>query len=421
MLDRQTRRILFLEKVIMMPVKAALVFLSVLFVWTPQDDFHFVTHRFLFYQSVLYAFANVIFYIILSLSGARGWSASSVRVCAFLLAIIDNLYVCFLIPLTGGLESPLYWLFPGLIIRTALDFPDIRRQGVISLAFCVFYGTVVYLTEREPEMFVKEVFYLKLIVMMLLSVCCYGIYNIIMRNVERARDEAELELRRQKIHAVQRMAAEVAHGLKNPLAIINNAIYYLARHFPDGRADLEEHAGIVRDELKRADRILSQVMNYSKLSSLKLVKLDVNRVLNQTIEELRFGNVYPAIGVVRNLARELPRIFWDEGHLKQIFSNLLLNAAEAMGENAAGGGLIRISTVLLPDGAIAVAFEDNGNGIEKSDIARIFDPFFTTKDKGTGLGLSIVKSIVETYDGTIEVSSAKGRGSTFTVVIPVRT
>lgn len=403
----------------MMPVKTAFLVFSFMFFFAPEQDFRILSKHFFFYQSILYVIANLIFFIILTWAQVRQWALRTVKIAAFFLAIIDNLYISFLIPLTGGLESPIYWIYSGLLIRNAANFPDIRQQGIINLAFCVFYGTAVYLSEKESELFLEEVFYLKIIVLVLVSICCYGLNILLQKKVVQFEDARELQLRREKIHAVQRLAGEIAHGLKNPLSIINNSAYHLEKHLPLTHPDLVNQAGIIRDEIHRADKILSQIMNYSKLSNVYLVKLNINDVLERTIKELHPETAFPNVAFIKKFEKKLPSVFFDDGHLKQIFSNLILNAAEAVLENPNKAGAVTISTSISGHQNLVISFSDNGIGMTQEQINKIFNAFFTTKEKGTGLGLSIVKNIIETYDGTIEVSSTQGVGTTFTVKLPI--
>jgi signal transduction histidine kinase len=416
--DQHIRRILIVEKMIMMPVKAAFLLLSFLFFWAPDQMFHIISKSFFFYQSVLYFLANVIFYAILTWAQSRQWSLAAIKTSAFLIAIIDNLYLSFLIPLTGGLESPIYWIYSGLMIRNAVNFPLIREQGLINLAFCVFYGSAVYFSERESDLFLKEVFYLRIIVLVLVSICCWGIYVLIQRRVKAKEEEQELQLRREKIHAIRRIAGDIAHGLKNPLSIINNAAYYLLKH--DLNGNMKNQLEIIQEEIKRSNKILSQIMDYSKLSNVKLIKLNVNEVLKGVMDEVYPETTFPGVRFEKKFQKRLPSVFFDEGHLKQIFSNLLINAAEAIVVKNGGNGVLTVYTELGEDKELMIRFVDDGLGIDSEVMSKIFNPFFTTKQNGTGLGLSIAKNLVETYDGDIQVRSEKGKGSTFLVRLPVR-
>ncbi len=418
--DSNIRRILFVEKVLM-PVKGAFLLFSMLFFLAPDQEFKLLTKHFFLYQSLLYFIANVIFFFILSWAQVRQWAQTIIKIAAFLLSIIDNLFLSFLIPLTGGLESPLYWIYCGLIVRNAINFPKIQEQGVINLIFCLFYGSIVFFTERESTLFLEEIFYLRIIVLILVSVCCWGIYALIQRKELELEEQRELHLRQEKIHAIRRLAGEIAHGIKNPLSIINNASYYLQKHIPHDNEDLKKHVEIIREEILRSDNILNQIMNYSKLSSVKLVKININQALEKTLQEIHFETYFPNIKIEKNFQKKLPLFFFDEGHLHQILLNLILNASEAVKEKKekSENGVLILSTGLEEKGNLVISISDNGIGIDSRSMEKIFNPFFTTKEKGTGLGLSIVKNLVETYDGSIRVQSQKGKGSTFIIELPI--
>ncbi len=418
--DRNIRRILFVEKVLM-PVKGAFLLFSLLFFLAPDQEFKLLTKHFFLYQSLLYFIANAIFFFILSWAQVRQWAQTIIKISAFLLSIIDNLFLSFLIPLTGGLESPLYWIYCGLIVRNAINFPKIQEQGAINLIFCLFYGGIVFFTERESSLFFEEIFYLRIIVLILVSICCWGIYALIQRKALELEEQRELHLRQEKIHAIRRLAGEIAHGIKNPLSIINNASYYLEKHISNDNEDLRKHVEIIREEILRSDNILNQIMNYSKLSSVKLTKININQALEKTLQEIHFDTYFPQMKIERNFQKKLPLFFFDEGHLHQILSNLILNAAEAIKEkkDKLVDGTLTLSTGLKENGYLVISISDNGIGIDSKSLDKIFNPFFTTKEKGTGLGLSIVKNLVETYDGSIRAQSEKDKGSTFIIELPI--
>ena len=413
-LDRQLRRILVVEKLLILPVKIGFLLITLLFFSAPEQVFGVFTKPFFFYQTILYVVANIIFYSVVQWAQIHQWSAGSIKVSVFFISVIDSLYLTFLIPLTGGLDSPIYWIYSGLMVRNAVNFPNVRQQGLLNLAFCLFYGAVVYFSEKEPELFLSEVFYLKMIVLVLISLCGYGIYALFQERAILAADEREKNLRNQRIFAMERLAGEIAHGLKNPLSIINNASYFLEKKITED--DVRNHVRVIREEVARSDKILSQIMNYSKLSAVKVEKVNINQAINSVIDELRLETAFPGVKVERILYKGLPSIFLDRGHLRQVLSNLIINSAEAINEKSDHKGVIRIKTDSVADESIRVMISDDGVGMDDETRKKVFEPFYTTKDKGTGLGLSIVKNIVETYDGVIKVDSEPGKGTSFEIL-----
>jgi two-component system NtrC family sensor kinase len=145
--------------------------------------------------------------------------------------------------------------------------------------------------------------------------------------------------------------------------------------------------------------------------------VDLNKVLEDTLFLVTKQALFFNIKLVQNLAPDLPRVLADGSQFQQVFMNILMNAVQAMDER----GTITIVTRSCNPKCVEVAISDTGQGIPPEQIDRIFDPFFTTKasGKGTGLGLSIAYGIVTTHHGTISVQSEVGKGSTFTIRMPI--
>ena len=135
------------------------------------------------------------------------------------------------------------------------------------------------------------------------------------------------------------------------------------------------------------------------------------------IEELSPSIAAKKIMIDQRLTYDLPSLFIDQVQLKQVFSNLLLNACDAVDE----GGRIVVTTSYGDNDSILIEVKDSGTGMDEETQARIFEPFYTTKNEGTGLGLSIVNNVVLAYGGDVSMESEKGKGSTFLVKLPVRT
>ncbi len=144
----------------------------------------------------------------------------------------------------------------------------------------------------------------------------------------------------------------------------------------------------------------------------------MNRVLEECISLVANQALFHNIKIVKNLASALPPVLMDPSQMQQVFMNMIINAAEAMN----GNGQLTLTTRHVPtEGAVEIEFTDTGHGIKEEDLDRIFDPFFTTKEvgHGTGLGLAISYGIVKEHKGTITVQSEVGRGTTFTIRLPV--
>ncbi|MDQ7839971.1 MAG: cache domain-containing protein [bacterium] len=215
------------------------------------------------------------------------------------------------------------------------------------------------------------------------------------------------------------LAAGVAHELNNPLqGIVAFTHLLLEKAPPEGQ--LRETLGKVVDQAGRCRDIVRGLLDYARPVKPHKRPSDVNSLLQQCVSLVENQAQFHNIQVVKELQEGLPLAVVDPSQIQQVFMNVIINAAEAMG----GVGRLALSTRTDPDGGhLEVTITDTGNGIRPEDLERIFDPFFTTKDQGhgTGLGLSISFGIVKEHGGTILVESEVGKGTSFMVRLPVKT
>jgi PAS domain S-box-containing protein len=234
------------------------------------------------------------------------------------------------------------------------------------------------------------------------------------RELERRRVEQQL-FESEKLAAVGRLAASIAHEVNNPLEAIKNALY-LMESSADGDKNLR-FLEIARKETERVSHIIRQMLGFARRSG-EVDWVDVNQLLEETLVLLEKKMKQLKIRVTRNFDESLPKVRARADQLRQVFLNLIINAQQAI----SGGGEINIATsryeqALQP--SIIVQLSDSGSGITEDDLTRIFDPFFSTGKKGTGLGLWVTQDIVRQHGGRIEVSSEVGRGTVFTIVLQV--
>jgi PAS domain S-box-containing protein len=234
------------------------------------------------------------------------------------------------------------------------------------------------------------------------------------RELERRRVEQQL-FESEKLAAVGRLAASIAHEVNNPLEAIKNALYLMESGAEDGKNS--RFLEIARKETERVSHIIRQMLGFARRSG-EVDSVDVNQLLEETLVLLEKKMKQLKIRVNRNFDESLPKIRARADQLRQVFLNLIINAQQAI----TGGGEITISTsryeqALQP--SIIVKLSDSGVGINQDDLTRIFDPFFSTGKKGTGLGLWVTQDIVRQHGGRIEVSSEVGRGTVFTIVLQV--
>jgi signal transduction histidine kinase len=228
-------------------------------------------------------------------------------------------------------------------------------------------------------------------------------------------ESQEYALRQEQLRSTGRLAAEVAHQLKNPLSIINNASFTLQRGVEDER--LGTQVRIIRDEIERADRIINDLMGYSKLIEGQVEKLNVVDELERAIKQVFPPGGKTGIRLRRGYAQSLPALLAQRVHVEEIFVNLLQNAREAMQDR----GNIWITASYAEGYSILVTVRDDGPGIPEEYRERIFEAYFTTKEHGSGVGMAVIKNNVEMYGGSVVVESHVGRGSAFTLRFPGRT
>ena len=230
-------------------------------------------------------------------------------------------------------------------------------------------------------------------------------------NEELVQTQEEM-VHREKLAILGQLAGGVGHELRNPLGAIKNAAYFLNMALEQPEPEVKETLDILDREVTTSERIISSLLDFARPKPPTRQKVDINSVVQETLSR---AGVPGNVKVVSQLDETLPAILADSDQLGQVFGNIILNAVQAMPE---GGQLVVKSEVPSPEWA-AISFADTGAGIPKGDLKKLFEPLFTTKAKGIGLGLAVTKTIVEGHKGTIEVQSEVGKGSTFTVKLPI--
>jgi len=236
---------------------------------------------------------------------------------------------------------------------------------------------------------------------------------------ELERSQAQL-VQAEKLAAMGRLTASIAHELNNPLQAVQNCLHLtLNRKLAEEKQ--RHYLTLAQEEVERLIDIVSRMLDFYRPSRGQRSATDVNElienVLALTAKKLQRGNVT----VYRQLARDLPHIHVVADQIKQVFLNMVINAIEAMPK---GGQLI--VTSCLENGKVKqvkewlrVSFADNGTGLKTEELRHIFEPFYTTKTHGTGLGLSVSYGIVERHGGHIDVKSIPGKGTLFSVRLPL--
>ncbi|MCU0786910.1 MAG: ATP-binding protein [Verrucomicrobia bacterium] len=333
---------------------------------------------------------------------APRFPAALTRGTIIFLSLLDALFLAGLTLITGGYDSILYWAFVVLLLRNLFTIPLSPVQLLIQACTAGCYvlagvgDFVLAATVDEPTRLLlglewaqrgtaAEVMLVRTVLLALVALCGFGVQLLLERQRRAEAEAREHQLREGQLKSAGRLAAEIAHQLKNPLAIINNTVFNLQR------------------------RLGSEPQLQGRVE-----RLDAAELLEEAAGETFPPGAGFQVALKRSYAPGLPPVMMQREHLKTVLLNLLTNAREATGTS----GLIQLKTRAPAGGGVEIVVADSGPGIPREQQARIFEAYYTTKPKGTGLGLAIAKSNVELYGGTLRVESELGKGSEFTLFLP---
>ncbi len=436
--SRQIQRILAVERDVVLPVKLILV-VFLFFAVFHADWFVVLTVPMMTSQFVRIVLNSYfVAYIGFSLLGA--WVVlgagrvplKALRVTVVTTCLLDNLLLACVTYLTEGFNSTLFWVFLALVVRNALSVPLMTPQLLLQIATNLSFVCAGLLAMWEQtanrKIMPQDVLntldaeeptdaVARLILLALTTACCYGVQVLFERQRLIDTEGREFTLRNEQVKTAGRLAAEIAHQIKNPLAIINNTAWSLQRSLKDKSTVASQQLDIIREEVERSDRIITELMGYAQLAEGKVERLNVIEELNTTIDSVFPPGAGFESRVDRHYEPHLPTLLMQRGHLREIFTNLLKNAREATGENSQ----IQISAHQDTDDTVVVTVTDNGPGIPGDKLEQIFEAYYTTKPKGTGLGLAIVRNNMELYGGSVKAESKLGQGARFILRFPART
>jgi len=222
----------------------------------------------------------------------------------------------------------------------------------------------------------------------------------------------------EKMSALGRLAASVAHEVRNPLGAIDIQLQLLEEDLSEVDADFRDRLyrrlNIAQTEMKRLDRIVHNFLRFSRTSQLRLEKLVLNNVVEHVFELVQPEAREQGVDLKLDLHRGLPPINGDENQLGQAVLNMTVNAFQSMDN----GGELHAKTWAESE-QVCLTLSDTGSGIPEAEVDRIFEFYYTTKDEGTGLGLSIAQRIIYQHGGHIDVESVAGEGTTFWIYLPI--
>ena len=341
--------------------------------------------------------------------------------------LFDLAFVYLLVLNSGGFASG---FFVGFYLLTALHaFYYGHRLGLLSavLFAAVYFPAGIGASEFVPVDFLLKSSFLFLIALpigLLSSLQRRDKEKIellnadLLQSMERMRLLQGRLVEAEKLSALGRLTASVAHEIRNPLTVIGGFAKRLEKHLPEGEKD-KGYAHIIASEVGRLERILRDTLTFSREAKFHLRHVDVNELIASTGTE--YAEVCREKGIALSIlpAPQLPQCIADDEQIRMALRNLVTNAIDAM----SGGGALTLATRMACENGVyyvVVDVADTGPGVPEDLVDRIFEPFYSTKEigHGTGLGLSICKKIMEEHRGAARVSGAAGKGSVFSLFLP---
>jgi len=232
------------------------------------------------------------------------------------------------------------------------------------------------------------------------------------RELKSAQDEL---IKKERLAAIGQMSSVVGHEIRNPLAVINNSIYFIKTKTnaqPNPEPKVLKHISIIESEIRQANGIIDEILGFARTRELNPKVMSLNNYL----EDLTMSfPVPPHVEMVKSFAPENPYVNMDPDEMAQAVRNLIKNGIEVMPES----GKIYVRSEMVDAATVRIDVEDTGCGMPKETAEKIFAPFFTTKARGTGLGLAVVKKVADRHKGRVEVSSVVGKGTCFMIYLPV--
>jgi signal transduction histidine kinase len=304
------------------------------------------------------------------------------------------------------------------IIYAALTF-RVRGALVTSFVFlCVVLPRTLYSPYADP-LVRPLIFVLFTALLGVLTAMLMDRIDEERKIVRRLKESQEQLVHAEKLASLGQLAASIAHEINNPLAGVLTYTKLLAKKISGDT--LEKGAALdylskMESEVGRCSRIIRNLLDFSRQKEPMLKLVDVNQVIEQVLDMVGHQAQLQNVDVVRELSPSLPKVTADFDQLQQVFTNLTLNAIQAM----SGGGKLTLRTSVA-NSQVRIDVQDTGCGISKENLSKLFTPFFTTKEKGSGvgLGLAVVRGIIERHKGEIKVQSEVGKGTTFSVYLSV--
>jgi len=304
------------------------------------------------------------------------------------------------------------------VVYAAVTF---RFWGAIvtSVAFlCIVLPRTFYFPDIDPP--------IRVLIFVLVTACMGMLCAALMDRIDeereiirRLKESRDMLVHADRLTSLGQMSASIAHEINNPLAGVLTYTKLLARKVGSDSIKKEEtldYLSKMEAEIGRCSRIVRNLLDFARQRQPMLKPVDINQVVEQVLAMVGHQAELQKVAVVKEFSSPLPKVMADFDQLQQVFTNLALNAIQAMPE----GGKLTMRTA-LEDSQVRVDVEDTGYGIPKENMEKLFNPFFTTKEKGkgVGLGLAVSHGIIERHKGSIKVHSEVGKGTIFSVYLNV--
>jgi signal transduction histidine kinase len=341
--------------------------------------------------------------------------------------LIKFFFIWIMIYYADRLQSALWVILLLPVISAATSF-GILGTSVFTLLACLHNASFILLLANEQYVdWTAEAgrqFALRMITLIVVGFLVNQLAEASRRETRRFQETAaKLETavaqvrRSERLAALGQLTAGLAHELRNPLGTMKTSAELLARSVAKDNPIAQEMASYISTEVDRTNSLITRFLDFARPQHLRLEPGDISTLLDQAVTS--FYRERPpslaGIEIYKNYSPGIPPVKFDAELLERVFSNLILNAAQASPQ----GGVVTIKTQLLDDNKVEVAVIDRGTGIEAKNLESIFNPFFTTKPEGVGLGLAICSKIVDEHGGHITVESSAGEGSVFHIILPV--
>ena len=354
-----------------------------------------------------------------------------------------------LVAMAAAVSAAVFWpetlldqelLAGGLALIPALLLAHYRGWPVVTILLGVglVAVTILHLSPLYFGMSVGGPFVILFVVAPYISIALGAGWFGEVRRYQAELRATQLQLiQSEKLDSLGRMAAGVAHEVKNPLMMILTGVKVLSKRLGNADESTQQLLKDMTESVERADKIIGGLLSYSRDQALDLAPADLHATIEKSLLLAKHDLDHARIVVVKNLDESLPLIRLDEFKMQQVFVNLLTNAIHAIGQD----GEIRLTTSLetltrgthvgyrksdryTPGERVAIILiEDSGPGIPKEHMKNLFDPFFTTKPtgRGTGLGLSVCRQIVAMHGGTVDIGNRDTGGARVTVTLQIGT